>query len=132
MASMEPLTRITSKQRTVLKRSIAFCQDDFNPTDEGIMQFFAYVDKGKLIEHPDAITLLDAWRISNVKRNGLSLQQEMWLDGHLNGDFTLGNISLYYLADALYNPSLWERKLPAMQHLCQLKQIIGSCNHAIN
>lgn len=147
------IRRLSNRQKKVLERTLAFTPQHFVPSQEAIQAFFAYTDRGVRLppdQKPEGTDqLMQGWKgqilkkkkrelhheEESVREEPMSPSHEQWLDGHFSGDYPLAAVAMDFVRDA-YEPlyggkgkETWLRKLPAYQHLCQIRCKVGSGQH---
>lgn len=120
--------KLTSGQSQVLHRLLAFM--DGTVDDADIAEFFAWNERGITPTkwRDGSAALVQTWQFTNRDpyHGGLSLQQRMWLEGHLEGEAPLAWICADLVRDAMEDIGSWDRMWPLWSHFLDLCARIGS------
>ena len=99
MVNAELVPRLSGKQRQALQRTLAYADKGFCPLTEAITMFFNYTDKGREAPYSRSQEYFDYCHLLLAHHLASGTQQEIWLDGHLAGDYPLGLVLQDYLIE---------------------------------
>ncbi len=90
---------MTGKQRRALQNVLSYCDEGFNPSAGAVRMFFDHSDKGIRLRAEQSQDYNEYTHLLMGHHLMSGAQREMWLEGHLSGDYPLGLLVGDYIRD---------------------------------
>jgi len=108
--------KLTKGQEKDFYQVMAFWSLPTVPTDSDIAKYLGWQEQGVKFnthENPNAAELMLCRSLAYGKP--FSVQENLWLDGHFSGDYSLALVVREFIRDAIGHPGLWFQRLPAYE-----------------